>query len=293
MTAHPIVSHEEWLASRKRLLAEEKSFTQARDRLSAARRALPWEKVEDYRFAGPQGEVRLSDLFRGRSQLIVYHLMFHPDWNAACKSCSFWADNFERAIVHLNARDTNLAAVSRAPLEKLEAFKQRMGWSFEWVSCGPAGAFNRDLGVNFTPAETKQPDKNYNYGTIHFGMEDAPGLSVFAKDEAARSITPTRPIRAASTCSTAPITTSTSCRKGRDEDGDGACHVLGAAARRIRESLIGAAGFVICFRLPRGRRVMKRSLSISTRADRDDCHVARTRPANQYAPPPDLHVPSP
>ena len=100
MPAHPIVSHEEWLAARKRLLAEEKSFTQARDRLSAARRALPWERVEDYRFAGPHGEVRLSDLFRGRSQLIVYHLMFHPDWNAACKSCSFWADNFERAIVH-------------------------------------------------------------------------------------------------------------------------------------------------------------------------------------------------
>lgn len=183
MTAHPIASHEEWLKARKQLLAEEKAFTQARDRLSAARRALPWERVEDYRFAGPQGEVRLSDLFRGRSQLIVYHLMFHPDWSAACKSCSFWADNFERAIVHLNARDTNLAAVSRAPVEKLDAFKKRMGWSFEWVSCGPAGPFNRDLGVNFTPEETESADKNYNYGSTHFGMEDAPGLSVFAKDE--------------------------------------------------------------------------------------------------------------
>ena len=114
MTAHPIVSHEEWLTARQQLLAEEKTFTRARDRLSAARRALPWERIEDYVFAGVAGEVRLSDLFRGRSQLIVYHLMFHPDWNAASKSCSFWADNFERAIVHLNARDTNLAAVSRA-----------------------------------------------------------------------------------------------------------------------------------------------------------------------------------
>ena len=184
MIAQQVVTHGEWLAERKRLLAEEKSFTKARDRLSAARQALPWEKIEDYVFAGPRGEVRLSDLFRGRSQLILYHLMFHPDWNAACKSCSFWADNFERIIVHLNARDTNLAAVSRAPVEKLEAFKRRLGWSFEWVSCGTAGAFNRDFGTAFTPEEAQHSGANYNYGTVHFGMEDAPGLSVFAKDEA-------------------------------------------------------------------------------------------------------------
>jgi predicted dithiol-disulfide oxidoreductase (DUF899 family) len=184
MTTHRVATHEEWLAARKRLLAEEKAFTQARDRLSAARRELPWERIEDYAFAGPQGVVRLSDLFRGRSQLIVYHLMFHPEWNAACKSCSFWADNFERVIVHLNARDTNLAAVSRAPVEKLEAFKRRMGWSFEWVSCGAAGGFNRDFGTAFTAEEVKAPGANYNYGTIHFGIEDAPGLSVFAKDTA-------------------------------------------------------------------------------------------------------------
>ena len=184
MIEHAVVSHEEWLAARKRLLAEEKSFTRARDQLSAARRALPWERVEDYVFTGPAGAVRLSGLFRGRSQLIVYHLMFHPDWNAACKSCSFWADNFERVVVHLNARDTNLAAVSRAPIDKLESFKRRMGWSFEWVSCGDDGAFNRDFGTVFTPQETKQPDKNYNYGSMHFPMEDAPGLSVFARDDA-------------------------------------------------------------------------------------------------------------
>ncbi|HLI21561.1 MAG TPA: DUF899 domain-containing protein [Stellaceae bacterium] len=186
MTDRAIVSHDEWLAARKRLLAEEKAFTKARDRLSAARRELPWERIEDYVFAGPQGEVRLSDLFRGRSQLIIYHFMFHPDWNAACKSCSFWADNFERIVVHLNARDTNLAAVSRAPIDKLDAFKRRMGWSFEWVSCGAAGAFNRDFGVYFAPDETKQPGANYNYGSSRFGLEDAPGLSVFAKDAAGR-----------------------------------------------------------------------------------------------------------
>ena len=184
MAQHAVVSREEWQAARKRFLAEEKAFTKARDRLSAARRELPWERVEDYGFAGPQGTVRLSDLFRGRSQLIVYHLMFHPDWTAACKSCSFWADNFERIIVHLNARDTNLAAVSRAPIEKLDAFRRRMGWSFEWVSCGSNGAFNRDFGTVFTPEETKRPGPNYNYGSTHFGMEDAPGLSVFAKDNA-------------------------------------------------------------------------------------------------------------
>lgn len=114
MTAHQTVSHEEWLAARKRLLAKEKSFTQARDRLSATRRALPWERVEDYSFAGPQGEVRLSDLFRGRSQLIVYHLMFHPDWNAACKSCSFWADNFERDRPSQCARHQSRGDLARA-----------------------------------------------------------------------------------------------------------------------------------------------------------------------------------
>jgi predicted dithiol-disulfide oxidoreductase (DUF899 family) len=183
MTTHPVVTQDQWLAARKRLLAEEKAFTKARDRLSAARRDLPWVEIDDYVFAGPSGAVRLSDLFRGRSQLIVYHLMFHPDWNAACKSCSFWADNFERIVVHLNARDTNLAAVSRAPVEKLDAFKRRMGWSFEWVSCGTEGGFNRDFGIAFTPAELKDPANNYNYGSSHFRMEDAPGLSVFAKGE--------------------------------------------------------------------------------------------------------------
>lgn len=183
MATHSVVSHDEWVAARKALLAREKEFTRARDALSVARRDLPWEEIEDYRFASASGEARLSALFAGRSQLIIYHLMFHPDWNAACKSCSFWADNFERITVHLKARDVSFAAVSRAPVEKLEAFKARMGWSFPWVSCGGEGAFNRDFGTAFTAGEIAAPDNNYNYGTIHFRGEDAPGLSVFVKDE--------------------------------------------------------------------------------------------------------------
>ena len=183
MTDHAVVSRDEWLAARQALLADEKDFNRARDRLSGARQALPWVRIGDYVFAGSSGPVRLSALFRGRSQLVIYHLMFHPDWQAACKSCSFWADNFERIIVHLNARDTNLAAVSRAPPAKLDAFKQRMGWSFEWVSCGSDGAFNRDFGTYFTADDLRQSGPNYNYGSTRFGMEDAPGLSIFAKDE--------------------------------------------------------------------------------------------------------------
>jgi predicted dithiol-disulfide oxidoreductase (DUF899 family) len=182
MTAHSVVSRKEWNAARKALLDKEKSFTRARDELSATRRALPWEKIEDYVFDGPNGAVKLSDLFAVRSQLVIYHLMFNPEWNAACKSCSFWADNFQNIIVHLNARDVSLAAVSRAPLAKLEAFKQRMGWGFTWVSCGAEGGFNRDFGAGFTKEELAQPGNNYNYGTRRFGGEDAPGVSVFAKD---------------------------------------------------------------------------------------------------------------
>ena len=180
---HAIASRAAWLASRKELLAKEKAFTKLRDELSAARRALPWVEIEDYVFDGPNGKLRLSELFQGRHQLVIYHLMFHPDWKAACKSCSFWADNFDNITTHLTARDVSMAAVSRAPIEKLTAFKERMGWHFDWVSCGTAGAFNHDFGVNFTRDELQQPDKNYNYGSTRFGGEDAPGLSVFYRDE--------------------------------------------------------------------------------------------------------------
>jgi len=182
MPDHQIVSREEWTAARTELLAEEKEFTRRRDALSRRRRELPWVRIKDYVFDGPGGKVRLSDLFRGKSQLIVFHFMFHPDWNAGCKSCSFWADNFERAVIHLRGRDVNLAAVSRAPIAKIEAFKERMGWTFEWVSCGADGVFNHDFGAYLTKAELAREGNNMNYGNGRFTSEDVPAISVFSKD---------------------------------------------------------------------------------------------------------------
>src|ERR1043166_8944523 len=131
---HPIVSHSDWTAARVKFLEKEKAFTRARDELSAARRALPWEKVEKaYVFEGADGSVTLADLFRGNSQLIVYHFMFGPDWEAGCKSCTFWADNFNGIVEHLAHRDVTMVAISRAPLSKLQAYARRLGWAFEWV----------------------------------------------------------------------------------------------------------------------------------------------------------------
>ncbi len=151
MQSHRIVSREEWIAARKAHLAHEKELTQARERLNEERRALPWVKVDkDYVFDGPAGKLRLADLFKGRSQLVVQHFMFAPEWNEGCKSCSFWADGFERMIPHLAARDTTMVAISRAPVEKLAAFKARMGWTFDWLSSGN-GDFNYDYAVSFTP----------------------------------------------------------------------------------------------------------------------------------------------
>jgi predicted dithiol-disulfide oxidoreductase (DUF899 family) len=182
MNSHRIVSREEWLAARKALLEQERDFTHARDRLSAARRALPWEKIEDYQFEGAAGAVRLSELFRGKSQLILQHFMFHPDWSAGCKSCSFWADQAERITVHLRARDANFVAVSRAPLAKLDAFKARMGWSFEWVSCGAEARFNHDFGAYLAPADLARDGNNMNYGLGRFSIPDVPAISVFARE---------------------------------------------------------------------------------------------------------------
>jgi predicted dithiol-disulfide oxidoreductase (DUF899 family) len=183
MQPHKVVSREEWIEARKAHMAREKEFTRARDLLAEERRALPWVKVDkDYAFDGPNGKVRLADLFKGRPQLVVQHFMFAPDWDAGCKSCSFWADGFERMIPHLAARDTTLVAVSRAPLAKLEAFKQRMGWTFDWYS-SEGGDFNYDFAVSFTLEEIKAGHVRYNFGTSGFGIEDAPGISVFFRDE--------------------------------------------------------------------------------------------------------------
>src|SRR5450631_3595352 len=183
MQPHSIVSQEEWTAARKALLAREKELTRARDRLSEARRALPWVRVEKaYGFNSVEGEKSLADLFKGREQLVVQHFMFAPDWNEGCKSCSFWADGFERMVPHLAARDTTLVAVSRAPLEKLVAFSKRMGWTFDWVSSAGSD-FNYDYAVSFTPEQIKSGSGIYNFGTSGFGIEDAPGISVFFRDD--------------------------------------------------------------------------------------------------------------
>jgi predicted dithiol-disulfide oxidoreductase (DUF899 family) len=183
MQPHKIVSREEWLEARKAHLVHEKEYTRARDRLSAERRALPWVKVDKtYLFDGPDGKQSLSDLFKGRSQLVVQHLMFGPDWNEGCKSCSFWADGFERMVPHLAARDTTMAGISRAPLQKLSAFSRRMGWTFDWYSSEGCD-FNFDYAVSFTPEEIKSGARIYNFGTSGFGVEEAPGISVFYRDE--------------------------------------------------------------------------------------------------------------
>src|SRR4051812_12650771 len=147
---HKIVSKEEWLEARKELLKKEKEFTVLRDKLSQQRRDLPWVAVnKEYVFEGQNGKQTLSELFDGRSQLLVYHFMFDPSWEAGCPNCSFWADNFNEIIVHLNQRDVTMIAVSRAPYSKLVAYQKRMGWNFKWVSSFGTD-FNFDYHVSFT-----------------------------------------------------------------------------------------------------------------------------------------------
>jgi predicted dithiol-disulfide oxidoreductase (DUF899 family) len=182
MADHRVVSREEWLAARREFLVSEKEFTRARDRLSEARRQLPWVALDrDYVFEGPAGKQTLAELFDGRSQLVVYHFMFGPDWEEGCKSCSFWADNFDRIVVHLAHRDVTLLAVSRAPFAQLEAFRRRLGWGFHWVSSYGCD-FNRDFGVSFTPEEMQRGEMFYNFGVTRFPSEEAPGISVFTRD---------------------------------------------------------------------------------------------------------------
>jgi len=183
MDQHRIVPRDQWLAARRDFLVKEKEFTRLRDELSSQRRELPWEKVEkDYVFDGPNGKESLGDLFAGKSQLIVYHFMFDPNWDAGCKSCSFWADNFERLPVHLKHRDISLVATSRAPLAKLEAYAKRLGWTFKLVSSG-GNDFNYDYHVSFTPEEAEKGELDYNYGKLRMRTTEMPGISVFYKDK--------------------------------------------------------------------------------------------------------------
>src|SRR6267142_6404559 len=182
MEQSKVVSPAEWLAARKELLKKEKEFTRLRDQLSQQRREMPWEKVEkSYVFDGPDGKETLADLFGGRSQLVVYHFMFGPNWKEGCPSCSFLMDHVNGTVPHWNARDVTLAAVSRATFSKIEGFKKRMGWQFPWVSSF-GNDFNRDFHVSFTKEEMAQGKVNYNYTMQEFPSEEAPGFSVFYKD---------------------------------------------------------------------------------------------------------------
>ena len=179
---HRVVSRDEWLAARRQLLRQEKEFTRRRDQLSAERRELPWVRVEkEYVFDTPDGKETLADLFEGRSQLMVYHFMFGPDWEQGCPSCSFVSDHIDGANWHLPHRDVTLLAVSRAPLAQIEAFKQRMGWRFKWVS-SYGSDFNYDFHVSFTKEELAKGKVDYNYDMVE-GYDELPGLSVFYKDE--------------------------------------------------------------------------------------------------------------
>jgi predicted dithiol-disulfide oxidoreductase (DUF899 family) len=192
MATHPVVTHDKWLAARKKHLAKEKEFTRLRDQLSQERRDLPWELVEkEYTFEGENGRQTLSEIFDGRSQLVIYHAMFNPEtagpnttWTteSPCFSCSFWMDNFNGITVHLNHRDITMAAVSLAPYPKLAAFKQRMGWTFPWYS-SVGSDFNFDYHVSFSPDQLKAGNVEYNYHAFPWSLSEAPGISVFLKND--------------------------------------------------------------------------------------------------------------
>lgn len=182
---HETVSREEWLTARKALLAMEKEETKLRDRVRAERLTLPWVKVDKtYTFETPEGRKTLAELFDGRSQLIVYHFMYGPEWEAGCPGCSFMADHIDGMLPHLNNHDVTMIAVSRAPLEKLIAYKKRMGWTFPWVSSFGSD-FNFDYHVSFTKEELASGKVMYNYRETPTAdaHDELPGLSAFTRDE--------------------------------------------------------------------------------------------------------------
>jgi predicted dithiol-disulfide oxidoreductase (DUF899 family) len=186
LAKHPVVSQDEWLAGRRTLLAHEKELTHLRDQVARERRALPWLRIDQaYVFDTPDGPRTLAELFDGRRQLMVQHFMLAPGWEEGCKSCSFMADHNDGANLHLPQRDVTLVAVSRAPLAEIERFRRRMGWQFKWVSAN-ANTFNQDFHVSFTAEEraANQGKVFYNYGMVAFRQEEAPGISVFVKDDA-------------------------------------------------------------------------------------------------------------
>ncbi len=179
-----VVTPAEWLSARKELLVKEKEFTRLRDDLARRRREMPWEKVDkSYVFDGANGKESLTDLFDGRSQLIVYHFMFGPGWKEGCPACSYLSDGFDGAIVHLAHRDTAFVAVSRTSLPEIQGFKKRMGWQFKWVSSSGSD-FNFDYHVSFPKDEAAKAQVNYNYSMVKFSSEELPGMSVFYRNEA-------------------------------------------------------------------------------------------------------------
>jgi predicted dithiol-disulfide oxidoreductase (DUF899 family) len=181
---HPVASADRWIAERQSLLAREKELVRLRDEVARARRALPWERVTtDYVFDTPQGRRSLADLFEGRRQLLVQHFMLGPGWEQGCPSCSFMADHTDGMLVHLAHRDVSFAAVSRAPMAEIARFKERMGWSFRWVSSA-ANDFNKDFHVSFDPEDRVDGEVYYNYGMTGFPGTEAPGISVFYRDDA-------------------------------------------------------------------------------------------------------------
>jgi len=183
---HRVVESDEWIEARKQLLIKEKEFTRLRDELSQLRRELPWEAVtKQYVFEDPEGKQTLAELFDGKSQLVVYHFMFGPTWDAGCPHCSHWADSFNGIIVHLNHRDVNMVAVSRAPYAKLAAYRKRMGWTFKWVSSSGTD-FNFDYHVSFSPEDIARKKTFYNYAIQEQDMSEREGVSVFFKDAAGR-----------------------------------------------------------------------------------------------------------
>jgi predicted dithiol-disulfide oxidoreductase (DUF899 family) len=182
MTEQKVGTREEWLAARKELLQQEKELTQRRDELARQRRQLPWVPVDkQYKFETNEGTRALSELFAGRSQLLVYHFMFGPEWTEGCPTCSFWADTFDGTIIHLDHRHVTMLCVSRAPLETIEAYKRRMGWSFPWVS-SLGSDFNFDFGVSFTE-EQRTTGAEYNFRQVDEPGEETPGLSAFALED--------------------------------------------------------------------------------------------------------------
>jgi predicted dithiol-disulfide oxidoreductase (DUF899 family) len=185
-STHPVIPREQWLAQRQALLVREKELTQLRDQIAAERRALPWVAVDrHYVFDTVDGPRTLADLFHGQRQLLVQHFMFAPGWVEGCRSCSYMADHTDGMTAHLAQRNVSFVAISRAPLADLQAFRQRMGWQFAWVS-SHANGFNFDFGVSFTPAEQANNEVTYNYEKHAFEAEDMPGISVFYKDDAGR-----------------------------------------------------------------------------------------------------------